>query len=117
MRKIRMLLTVVALMLLAGTEMLADGSRWSLTIKNQSKYDIYELYISSSELPNWGGDLLGRSMLRSGSSWIISKVVTGEYDVKFVDEDGDACVLHNTLITKDMAWELTTSWLLRCEFH
>jgi hypothetical protein len=116
-RQIRSILAVVALVLVAGAYLLAAGSRWSLTIKNQSKFDIYELFISSSEAPNWGRDLLGSDVLRSGSSWTIQKVMTGEYDVKFVDEDGDTCILRNTQLTKDTAWDLTTNWLLRCEFH
>lgn len=116
MCNVRSLLSVVAV-LLAGTSMVADGSRWSLTIKNQSRYDIYELYISSTETGVWGDDLLGDNILRSGSSHTIRKIVTGEYDVKMVDEDGDKCILHGTQITKDTAWDVSSDWLLRCEFH
>lgn len=117
MRQIRWVLAVVTVALLASAGPSAAGSRWVLTIRNLSEYDIYQLFISSSELTRWGPNLLGWGVLSSGTYWTISEVVTGEYDVKFVDEDGDDCVLRNIPITKNTVWDLTTDWLLRCEFH
>ncbi|OLE51769.1 MAG: hypothetical protein AUG51_21135 [Acidobacteria bacterium 13_1_20CM_3_53_8] len=89
--------------------------RYTLAVANSSKYDIHRLYMSSSEDRNWGPDQLGDYILKSGQSYTISDIVPGEYDVKFVDEDGDECVLKNIQIFKNTSWELTTKWLTQCE--
>jgi len=93
----------------------AQGSRHSLTIDNASDYDIHRLYVSSSDVESWGPDQLGTRILRSGSSFTLSDIRTGEYDIKFVDRDGDPCVLRRIKIVEDASWRLTTDWLLRCE--
>ncbi|HMF57107.1 MAG TPA: hypothetical protein VK619_12265 [Pyrinomonadaceae bacterium] len=89
--------------------------RYALAITNSSKYDIHRIYMSSSEDRSWGPDQLGDYILKTGQSFTINNLVPGEYDVKFVDEDGDECVLKNIQIFKNTSWELTTSWLTRCE--
>ncbi len=91
------------------------SNRYSLSITNSSKYDIHRLYMSSSEDRNWGPDQLGDYILKTGQSYTITDIVPGEYDVKFVDEDGDECVLKNIQIFKNTSWELTTKWLTQCE--
>jgi hypothetical protein len=73
----------------------AQGSRWVITIRNTSSYDIYKIFISSSDLSRWGPDLLGRAVMRTGTAWKMPSLATGEYDLKFVDEDGDECVVGN----------------------
>jgi hypothetical protein len=94
----------------------AQGSRYVLRIDNQSTYDVYKLYVSSSERTRWGPDLLGRNgVLRTGSSWRITDIQAGEYDVKFVDQDGDECILSNINIFRDTSWNLTKDFLLKCE--
>jgi len=113
---------IVAACLAAGVSWaapaIAQSSRWSVRITNASSFDIYSLFVSSSDYENWGPDQLGRRVLRGGGGvFTLTSIRTGEYDVKFVDEDGDACVLRKVLVTKHMTWELTNSWLLRCEFH
>jgi hypothetical protein len=102
-------------LLAAGVE--ASGSRWSLKLHNSSRFDIYELFMSSTETNQWGRDLLGSGVIRSGETWTVEKIMTGEYDIKFVDEDGDSCVLRNQRIIDNTTWNISTDWLLRCEFH
>jgi hypothetical protein len=96
----------------------AQASRWSLRIRNSSTFDIHRLFVSSSDFESWGPDQLGSRVLRGGGGlFTLTSIRTGEYDVKFVDEDGDACVLRRVLVTRHLTWELTNNWLLRCEFH
>jgi hypothetical protein len=96
----------------------AQASRWSLRIRNASNFDIYALYVSGSDYENWGPDQLGSRVLRGGGGlFTLTSIRAGEYDVKFVDEDGDACVLRKVLVTRHLSWELTNTWLLGCEFH
>lgn len=90
-------------------------NRYQLKIQNDSRYDIYHLYVSSSEEEHWGPDQLGDHVLESDTSYTLTDIVPGEYDIKFVDEDGDACVLRNVKIFQNTSWSLTTKWLARCE--
>lgn len=93
----------------------AQGSRFNLTVQNQSRYTIYEFYMNSSERSDWGPDLLGRNVLAPGNSFVVSNITPGEYDIKMVDEDGDVCELRNVMITRNAAYRITTQNLLRCE--
>lgn len=89
--------------------------RYYLRITNNSRYDIYHIYLSSSESDNWGSDNLGKYILYSGSTHTITNIVPGEYDVKFLDEDNDKCILRNISIFQNTSWSLTSSWLSKCE--
>lgn len=93
----------------------AQGRRYSLRIQNDSRYDIHRLYVSRGEEEKWGPDQLRDNILRSGSSYTLTNIVPGEYDIKFVDEDGDKCILRNIAIFKTTSWVLTTKWLVDCE--
>ena len=64
---------------------------------------------------NWGSDQLGNEVLDSGETFALGNIPAGEYDVKFVDEDDDECVLNDIAIINDTEWRLTTSFLLECE--
>lgn len=94
----------------------AQGSRYSLRIENASQFAIYQIFISSSDSPYWT-DQLGRNVLVSGDSFTITNVPPGEYDIRFVDQDGDSCTLAHVNIFHDTSWRLTTNWLLQCEFR
>lgn len=93
----------------------AQGRRYSLRIQNNSRYDIYRLYVSSSDEDRWGPDQLRDDVLETGSAYTLTNIRPGEYDIKFVDEDGDTCILRDIAIFKDTSWVLTTRWLLNCE--
>lgn len=90
--------------------------RYWLKITNNSRYDIYQLFVSSSEEERWGPDQLGDFVLRGGGgSYTLTDIVPGEYDIRFVDEDGDKCDLRNIQIFKNTSWALTTNWLVQCQ--
>lgn len=90
--------------------------RYWLKITNNSRYDIYHLYVSSSENEAWGPDQFGDFVLEAGGgSFTLTDLVPGDYDIKFVDEDGDACVLRDISIFQNKNWALTTNWLTQCE--
>lgn len=91
-------------------------NRYTLSITNRSKWDIYEVYVETSEnQKNWGKEWLAGRVLTKDTFIELINLKPGEYDVKFVDEDDDECVLMNIPITKNTAWELTTKWLEQCE--
>lgn len=94
----------------------AWANRYRIRINNDSRYDIYRIYASSAERPGWGGDLLGRHrILASDDSFTITDIVPGEWDIKFVDEDGDECTLRNVQVFENLTWSITTNWLVRCQ--
>ena len=93
-------------------------NRYTLKITNNSKWDIYHLYVASTEDNKWGPDQLGdgdNDTIDSGKAFTLTGFSAGEYNVKFVDEDGDSCVLKNVKIFKNESWVLTTAWLEKCE--
>ena len=89
--------------------------RYWLKVTNSSRYDIYHMYVSSAENERWGPDQLADDVLTKGMSYTITDIVPGEYDIKFVDEDGDECTLSDIAIVKNTSWSLTTAWLTKCE--
>lgn len=94
----------------------AQGSRYSLRIVNATSYDIENMYLSSSDSGVWGPDQLGPfRVIRSGSTFTLTDIRPGEYDIKFVDGGGDSCTLRYQNIFQDLSWRLTNSWLLSCE--
>jgi len=89
--------------------------RYWLKVTNSSRYAIHYLYMSSSENARWGPDQLDDFVLSTGRSFTITDITPGEYDIMFVDEDGDKCVLEDIAIFKNTSWELTTTWLTKCQ--
>jgi hypothetical protein len=90
-------------------------NRYSLTITNRSKWSIYEVYVETSEnKENWGKERLAGRVLEKDTYIVVSNLKPGEYDVRFVDEGNDECILENIAITKNTSWEITTRWLEKC---
>jgi hypothetical protein len=61
-------------------------------INNNTSYDIYEFYASHRDASSWQEDILGRDILRSGSSVVINiDDGTGYcvFDFRAVFEDGE----------------------------
>ena len=92
-------------------------SAHTLTIQNNSGYDIYEIHMSSVFDGSWERDLLGRHVLSTGNTFDITGITSGRYDIKVVDEDGDACIVQQVAVYQDRSWNLTPLGLVGCEFH
>lgn len=85
-------------------------------IVNKSRFTIYHLYVSPSSNRRWGRDQLGRRTIAPGGSYTLNSIPCGLYDVKVVDQDGDACEIREISMCRDHThWELTNDDLLRCE--
>lgn len=65
----------------------------SITINNTSTsgYTIYYLYISLTTSTTWGTDQLGTSTILQGSSFTITDIPVGTYDIKVSNSTGSAC--------------------------
>lgn len=85
----------------------------TLTVRNDSDYDITELYLTLSVSSGWGPDLLNGNDLQPDDS-IQLDVSCDTYDVKFVDETGVSCEQDDVdLCFSDSIWTITNS---TCDF-
>ncbi|MFL6275011.1 MAG: hypothetical protein ACJ74G_07355 [Blastocatellia bacterium] len=118
-RRLGMALTLLlyALPLIVPPFANAGATRYQIRINNRSGYDIHRIYMSWAESNSWGRDLLGSRILASYGSFRIVDIVPGEWDIKFVDEDGDACILRNVKVFEDTSWSITDDWLINCESY
>ena len=120
LNKIRKIVFGVGFALVALSAVSSPASAQSahtLTIQNNSGYDIYEIHMWSIDDGSWERDLLGRHVLSSGNSFDITAITSGRYDIKVVDEDGDACIVQQVPVYHDKDWTLTPLGLVGCEFH
>ncbi len=107
------LLGVFALLLV--TPVVAKGGA-TITVSNESRWEIHHLYLSSTDDQYWGPDQLGEDIIRPGHTFKLTDIPCNKYDVKVVDEDGDACVINSIKMCGDaQVWHLTNEELLSCE--
>lgn len=93
----------------------AQSSHFTVRMENNTGYDIYQVRLSSVTDSYWHRDLLGDSVLQNGESFTITEIAPGRYDLAFVDEDGDVCLVHGVAIYSNLNWNLSHTWLLNCE--
>ena len=86
-----------------------------LVINNTSKWDVYHVYVSATDEDEWGPDQLGDNVLHSDQEWTLTGVDCGDYDIRVVDEDGDACILRKIEVCGVRTWQLDDDELLGCQ--
>ncbi|HEV2915372.1 MAG TPA: hypothetical protein VGX92_18985 [Pyrinomonadaceae bacterium] len=110
------LAVVVSTFALLPVASIAEPQRGEFMIVNKSRFTIYKLFLSPSNNRRWGRDQLGRRTIKPGDSFTLNRIPCGLYDVKVVDEDGDACEIREISMCRDHThWDLTNDDLLRCE--
>ena len=88
----------------------------SIKVENHSDWDIYHLFMSPADKAAWGPDQMGDFVLKSGGNFTLKKVPCDVYDIKVVDEDGDACVIADVSLCEDKTlWQIDNDELLSCE--
>lgn len=86
----------------------------TVTVVNYSSWDIHYLFVSSSASNNWGPDQLGNQVLGSDQQISLS-VPAGKWDVRFIDEDGDECVVVGVLVHgRQDIWDISDEDLIAC---
>jgi len=109
----------LCLILLLASSVLAGPKKGRATVEiiNDSSWDIYQLYISPSHTDEWGPDQLADAILAAGESLLIYDILCNDYDLMFVDEDGDRCIIEEeTLCVDDSVWHITDEGLISCEW-
>jgi len=86
-------------------------------VVNRSDWDIHGLFLSPTHKDTWGPDQLGDEVIKhDGGSYTLHGIPCGHYDIKVVDEDGDACVIEDVTMCKDHThWDITNKELANCE--
>lgn len=93
----------------------ASASALSLSIKNESDWEIHELYFQETSSDEWGPDQLGKDVIKKGDTFTLTKIDKGKYDMKIVDEDGDSCEVPNVDFTASESFTLDSKLLLGCQ--
>lgn len=107
-------LAVVATFTVSTPASAADKA--SVKIKNNSKWAIHHLYLSSTSDEKWGPDQLGDEVINTGESFTLKNIDPDKYDVKLVDEDGDECVVGGVPLSGGTdVWNITDKDLLKCQ--
>ena len=87
-----------------------------IVLRNSSSWEIHELYVNVSRSDEWGPDQLDDNVIGTGEEFTLSGIPCDKYDVRVVDEDGDACVLEKvTLCGGSDEWTITNEDLLGCQ--
>lgn len=88
-----------------------DNSLPRVNIENNTGYDVYYLYISTTASGSWKDDVLGDDVLLDGEDVYVRLPypldVVNRYDIKLVDEDDDSYIKWDVLITPDSIIEFT----------
>ena len=107
--------SIALVVILASSIPVPAQSSYSLRMENNTGYNIYQVRMSSVDDPSWERDLLGSRIFWDGTSFTITQITPGYYDMMFVDQNDGVCVLHNVAIFSKLDWDLTRGWLLDCE--
>lgn len=99
----------------AARSALPSGSGFRFTVVNNLRYSVHEVRMSPAGANKWGPDRAGDMEVKAGDSLILKNVEAGQYDVKFVDENGNQCILKDVQIAGHQSWNLTMQWLRNCE--
>lgn len=109
--------TLAAVFLLCGAAAAgAAAKKAPVKIVNQSDIDLHGLFLSAVDAGEWGPDQLEGDVLEArGGTFRLAPLPCGRWDLRIVDEGGDACVIEDVDICKgEGIWKLTNKELARC---
>ena len=86
-----------------------------VTLQNDTDWDIHELYFSPTKADDWGDDQLGEKTIPSGTSFELTGIPTGKYDIRIVDEEGDECIVPKVRIIESEEVVIDNDMLLDCQ--
>ncbi len=100
---------------LASVSICASAHALTLEFKNDSSWEIHELYFSSADEEDWGPDQLEEEVIEHGTTFSLNMIEQGVYDVKIVDEDGDSCEVNDVDFEDSEHFALTDEVLIGCQ--
>ncbi|MEP7011340.1 MAG: hypothetical protein ABJC13_13540 [Acidobacteriota bacterium] len=94
----------------------ASAASATVTVANQSEWEIHQFFLAPSETDKWGADQLDENVIGKGESFKLTNIPCDTYDVKLVDEDGDECVVEAVDICGGKGtWTITSKELVNCQ--
>ena len=114
--RFRFLMLVAVFGALAALTPLSTATAPSLTITvvNNSGWEIRHLYLSPADNDNWGADQLNESSISSGASRTLN-VSWDQSTVKLVAEDQDGCFMNTTVeATGNPVWTIASNATRNC---
>jgi hypothetical protein len=80
----------------------------SVTITNNSGWEIHHVYFSPVDNDNWSADQLNGTISSGGSSTI--NISSDQSQIKIITEDADGCFLYNTVSSSgNSTWTITSA--------
>jgi hypothetical protein len=121
-RTVRFILPVIAMFAVVfGAYMLKSSSTEAqrrtatVTIRNNSDWNLNHFYVSPHNQNTWGPDQLGAEIIGNGESFTLTDIPCDAYDLKLVDEDGDQCIITDIdICNEDLVWTIDQSVLANC---
>jgi hypothetical protein len=87
----------------------------SIKIVNNSSREIRNVYLSHTNIDDWGEDKLGDAVIAPGQSYTISNVTWDQSQMKVVGEDQDGCFLSTVLASDgNVSWTITNDTPADC---
>ncbi|MFP4365189.1 MAG: hypothetical protein ACLFR1_15105 [Spirochaetia bacterium] len=105
----RRTLAILCIFLFIGFLISCKENTISITVINDTGYDIYYLYISPEEDESWGEDILGsNTILENGNRVSINlSSETCNYDIYAIDEDSDDYYIRSINLCDEHSIRLT----------
>ena len=111
------LLILIAVVCATGSIALrsfAASPSTTVTITNNSSWEIRGLYLSPADSDNWGDDQLNGSVIAAGGSYSLN-LSWSQSTVKLVAEDQDGCFISNVVdATSNSSWTISSSSSRNC---
>ena len=103
------------LALLAVLALAPGAAAAGLRLTNASDWEIHHLFLSPAGKKHWGPDQLGRQVLAAHDGVAeLHDVPCATYDVKFIDEDANDCLIPEVDVCAAGGWSITNDDLLDC---
>ncbi|HXU31170.1 MAG TPA: hypothetical protein VN851_11380 [Thermoanaerobaculia bacterium] len=94
----------------------ASAANATVTVANQSEWEIHQFFLSPAETDKWGPDQLDENVIGKGDTFKLTNIPCDTYDVKLVDEEGDECVVEAVDICGGKGtWTITSKALVQCQ--
>lgn len=101
----------------SGTVSVEPTAGASLTVVNDSDFVIYEIYLTETDNPDWGPNLLRGDVLYPDEELLLG-VPCDYYDALLVDEDGVDCEVHDIdLCQNNAVWVIRNTTCAVFEAH
>jgi hypothetical protein len=111
MKKIAYLLVAFAVLVVGTSATIATtpakkSSVKIIKVKNTTNFSIDEIYISATDVEEWGDDILDPDEILMPGETVEVEVDCGTWDVKLVAEDGSDCAIMDITLCGSAQWNI-----------